>query len=240
VINVTALGMTSVLTATALGLMTLIPTFRGRFAVSAGALDMFHARIARGVRRNPRKEGSMQYLLPVLLGAFIGWVTNNLAIRMLFRPRKTFLGLQGVLVKRKKAFAEQTARLIEQDLLSNKDILKSLDVEGSAEKLIDYFTDIIWDDFRTHNTLDGNLNVELKKVMRRGVGSVIQQLQKKLFNDDLIPPGKISELIETKILSIPDSYIEELIRQTAKNEFKSIEITGAILGAAIGAINILI
>jgi uncharacterized membrane protein YheB (UPF0754 family) len=45
-------------------------------------------------------------LLPIV-GAIIGLVTNWLAVRMLFYPKKKLLGIQGVIPKRKKDIAKR-------------------------------------------------------------------------------------------------------------------------------------
>jgi len=46
--------------------------------------------------------------LPIV-GMFIGFITNWLAIKFLFFPRKKFLGVQGVVPKRKEKIAEKIA-----------------------------------------------------------------------------------------------------------------------------------
>ena len=42
------------------------------------------------------------YILFPVVGFFIGWVTNVLAIQFLFHPRKKIFGIQGIIPKRKK------------------------------------------------------------------------------------------------------------------------------------------
>ncbi|NDC78344.1 MAG: DUF445 family protein, partial [Chitinophagia bacterium] len=53
--------------------------------------------------------------IPVI-SAFIGWVTNWVAIKMLFHPRRPirFLGLtvQGIFPKRQRQFAERLGRMV--------------------------------------------------------------------------------------------------------------------------------
>ena len=50
------------------------------------------------------------YLLP-LIAALIGWLTNLIAVKMLFHPRKSinlgFFSVQGVFPKRQKALAKK-------------------------------------------------------------------------------------------------------------------------------------
>src|SRR5262245_15422194 len=57
-----------------------------------------------------------------LITAFIGWLTNFVAIRMLFRPRveQRFLGFrwQGLIPRRQAEVAKSTAEIIEAELLN--------------------------------------------------------------------------------------------------------------------------
>ena len=72
------------------------------------------------------------WLTPVV-GAFIGWLTNYVAIKMLFRPRQPwrFLGLslQGVMPKRQHDIAVKIGEVVEEDLLNSEDILNAINTE---------------------------------------------------------------------------------------------------------------
>ena len=49
----------------------------------------------------------MKLLLIPLIGFVIGYFTNYIAIKMLFYPRKSVLGFQGILPKRRREIAER-------------------------------------------------------------------------------------------------------------------------------------
>jgi uncharacterized membrane protein YheB (UPF0754 family) len=53
-----------------------------------------------------------QILIFVLVGGLIGYFTNTLAIYMLFHPRKSLLGIQGIIPKRKDKLAEKISENI--------------------------------------------------------------------------------------------------------------------------------
>jgi len=53
----------------------------------------------------------LKSLLTIVIGFIIGYSTNYLAIKMLFYPRKKFLGVQGVLPKRKKELAKSISEV---------------------------------------------------------------------------------------------------------------------------------
>ena len=64
-----------------------------------------------------------------LLGGLIGYVTNWLAVKMIFRPFKprSFLGIrvQGLIGKRQKELAASIGEAVGGHLLSHQDIVKS-------------------------------------------------------------------------------------------------------------------
>lgn len=86
------------------------------------------------------------YIFPVLLGGFIGWFTNYLAIKMLFRPhKKLYFGklplpfTPGLIPKEKERIAESLSYIISKEFFS-KDILKkyltSKEMESKIKDII--------------------------------------------------------------------------------------------------------
>ena len=77
-------------------------------------------------------------ILPVL-GMLIGWGTNWLALKMLFKPRKPFgvgrYKIQGLIPRRRNDLSGTIARTISDELLSSDDLVKAmneLDIKGIA------------------------------------------------------------------------------------------------------------
>lgn len=58
--------------------------------------------------------------LNIVLYSAIGLITNSMAIGMLFRPYKPFIGIQGVVPKNKPRFAKNMAKFIDERLLNEK------------------------------------------------------------------------------------------------------------------------
>ena len=76
----------------------------------------------------------LPWILPPLLGAIIGYVTNRIAIKMLFRPLtpKRFLGVRvpltpGVIPRNRFDLARTIARMVSEQLLSPKALREQLD-----------------------------------------------------------------------------------------------------------------
>jgi uncharacterized membrane protein YheB (UPF0754 family) len=88
------------------------------------------------------------YAGPPLLGAFIGYLTNKVAIRMLFRPLKRwhFLGIPvpmtpGVIPAKRHELAKNIGEMVGTHLLTSKDIGSAL----SEEKFQDHLHSIVDD-----------------------------------------------------------------------------------------------
>ena len=82
--------------------------------------------------------------LPILLGAVIGYVTNAIAIKMLFRPltKKTIFGIKvpftpGIIPKQRYALAESIGKMVSEKLITEsaiKNQLKSDKFQKGLEK----------------------------------------------------------------------------------------------------------
>lgn len=88
------------------------------------------------------------YLIPPILGGIIGYITNDIAIRMLFRPHKTkyVMGVHlpftpGIIPKEKGRMAEAIGSVISDNLMNEEVLLRYLlsdemtrKVRGAAEE----------------------------------------------------------------------------------------------------------
>ena len=93
----------------------------------------------------------MIYLLP-FIGAITGWVTNWVAVKMLFHPKepKNFglFKVQGVFPKRQKLMAEKLGHIVAAELFSIDDVVEKMksadntEVLGFVESKIDNFINV--------------------------------------------------------------------------------------------------
>ena len=87
----------------------------------------------------------LQFLMMVAVGTLIGWFTNYLAIKLLFRPYKEmnffFFKIQGLIPERRGEISENIADVVEKELISVDDIenkLKEVEFDdGMIEKVLD-------------------------------------------------------------------------------------------------------
>ena len=91
----------------------------------------------------------LSYIIAPLLGGVIGYITNDIAIRMLFRPHtaKYIFGIHipftpGIIPKEKGRIAEAVGGVISENLM-NKEVLEkyllSEDMVGKVRSAVDEF-----------------------------------------------------------------------------------------------------
>ena len=193
-----------------------------------------------------------QLLVMILISGAIGWITNWVAIKMLFRPhREINFGLfkiQGLIPKRKAEIGSGIANIIQNELISVKDVISNIDREEFSKRL--------------NKLIDEVLNKNLKKKVKEkfpflqvfftdkvakeignAIKSIIMENQEKIFD---IFSNYAEEnidfeiIISDKISNFSLDKLEEIITFLAKKELKHIEVIGAILGMIIGAVQYLI
>ena len=112
------------------------------------------------------------FIVPPLAGAIIGFVTNIIAIRMLFRPLKEIrvFGIRlpftpGILPRQRKNLAINIGSMVERELLTPeilRDRLSRKDVRDKIKQAISLFTENILE--KTPKGLSsGSLNILLEK-----------------------------------------------------------------------------
>lgn len=83
----------------------------------------------------------LKLLILATIGAIIGWTTNVIAIKLLFRPidpiKVPVLGwtLQGLMPKRKKEIAKNIGETVETELVSIEEIIDKM-IEGTDKTTI--------------------------------------------------------------------------------------------------------
>lgn len=87
-------------------------------------------------------ETFFRYASPPVIGAFIGYITNKVAIKMLFRPLKAWriLGLKvpmtpGVIPSKRYELAENMGEMVGDHLLTSKEIGNALTQKGFQQHL---------------------------------------------------------------------------------------------------------
>lgn len=161
-----------------------------------------------------------ELVTPFVTG-FVGYFTNYLAIKMLFRPhrRKWYsFGWQGVIPRNRSKLAKEVGNLVGNNLLTEKDILNSLTKEDFQIYLQDFIRkelrEILSKDFGELSVIFEKMGIDNKDVALFLYNKII--LNEKLFDSfidtllESISEVRISDLFE----------LEESLKKIAENVFR--------------------
>jgi len=81
-----------------------------------------------------------QLVVPPFTLAFLGWVTNWIAIKMLFYPKKPRFGIQGIFPKHRDEFAIKTGDLMAK-ILDPSEVMNSLSQSEFYEKVYEQLSE---------------------------------------------------------------------------------------------------
>lgn len=194
----------------------------------------------------------MNYWLLIIpfISAFIGWITNWVAIKMLFHPRepKKILGItfQGIFPKRQQQFAEKLGRLVSSEFLSFGDIEQKISDPQNLKKIMPLIENHV-DDFLRNKMKDqmpvlsmfiGDKTINtLKTVFMREIESLFPVVMKQ-FASNLKNELDIEQIVIDKVAGFSSDKLEEILYQIMSKEFRFVEIIGAIIGFLIGVVQI--
>lgn len=188
----------------------------------------------------------IKLVLIVGIGAGIGWITNYVAIKMLFRPYKEInfglFKIQGLLPKRKHEIGESIAEIIQSELVSLKDIVSSMDKDKLEEKMSEAIDKILEEKLQREITknfpmiamfLSSDMLDKIKVIIKN---SILENKDKiiSMFSDYLEKNVDFKGIIVRNVDAFSLEKLEEITYSLAKKEFKHIEVVGAVLGAIIG------
>jgi uncharacterized membrane protein YheB (UPF0754 family) len=200
------------------------------------------------------------FLFAVFVGGFIGYITNLIAVKALFHPRKPVKLLlwdyQGLMPKRHQELADNVGRLVEGELINIEEILKKIkpeDLDPFVKKLSKQIRDNIELDLRSWVAgmaakipfVNISVNTLVTQTMDKGEKE-INIIIKKQVPSLLDTAGKeikenlsIQDIVTEKIAGMDIIKVEELFDRIAKKEMQAIVWLGGILGMAVGAIQFL-
>lgn len=188
-------------------------------------------------------------LIPVI-SAFIGWLTNLVAIKMLFHPKNPVkvLGItfQGIFPKRQQQFAEKLGKLVGQELFSFAEIEAQLTAKENLDKLspiveghLDHFLrNKLASEMPVISAFIGEKTIQkLKAVFLEEMNVLFPELMKK-YAQHLEEDLDLERIVTEKVASFSSEKLEGLLYQIMASEFRFVEIIGAVLGFLIGLLQV--
>ena len=184
-----------------------------------------------------------------LVGALIGWITNWLAVKLIFRPYQPvkILGftLQGVIPKRRGELAESISQVVERELLPLEELLGQLNDYSMRMRITESLISSVYVRVldRIPSLLPNGLRVKVADV-------VCEQLKRELpplISEFLVNQGRqvgeslqLGDMVRSKVNGFPMDKLEEIVLTVASRELKHIEILGGVLGFVIGLVQLVI
>ncbi len=186
------------------------------------------------------------FVLAPIVGALIGWLTNKVAIYLLFRPLQplrlipgTDITFQGLLPKRRDELIQQLASLVQSELLTVETIVENLLPPTVQAKVQQAVIDAVKERVRQRTpafipsrfregllvALEGPLDKEIGRFFDGHRDSIATVATNEL---------DIKRLVRERLEGFSLEELERLIFQLASRELRHIEVLGGVIGFLVG------
>ena len=189
-------------------------------------------------------------LIPVISAA-IGWITNKIAVWLLFNPKNPvkilFWTFQGVFPKRQSAIAQRIGDLVADELLSTHSIKEQIFTDENLSGIVNFVlvkvdnyleTEFKEDHWLLNLFVGDGTKTKMKNELERKLYESLDDISEN-FHDYLEKKVNIRNLVADRINSLDSDEVNNLMNQILKSELGFIELTGAVLGFLIGLIQVL-
>ncbi|KPI56965.1 membrane protein [Clostridioides difficile] len=189
-------------------------------------------------------DNLIRILILAVIGGFIGYVTNVVAIRLIFRPIEPIkipilnIEIVGLIPKRRAEIAANVGEIIQEEFLSMDEILANIITDEDKEEVVRYIKArikiIIHEKVSfIPSGIKSMIQDYLGEIIESEVKQSIDELSKNIINkaNERID---IQKMVEDKINELDLYELEEIIIRIAKKELKHIEFLGLVLGFLIG------
>lgn len=182
------------------------------------------------------------------IGGLIGFTTNWLAVKMIFRPVKPrrilFFKLQGLIARRQQDLAKAIGNVVGNHLVEHKDVVKSLnklDFGGILGKVLDKGLGPKIQELRSLPLIGGFLTEERIADIRQSISDSIMNHKDAVLDEvekGLSQGLDVPKLVEQKVASFEILKLEALILEVANRELRGIVLLGGVLGVLIGLMQV--
>lgn len=180
-----------------------------------------------------------------LVGALIGWLTNVIAIKLLFRPinpigiKGTPFMIQGLIPKRKGEIAKSIGDVISEELVSMEVIVDQIIEDMDKKQIVEIIKEkiVIVANEKMPSLIPsmfkGMIIQNIESMIDENGEQIVTELGEKLSHK-AIEAIDISKMVEDQINAFDFVKIEQMTLKIASTELKHIEVLGGVLGFIIG------
>jgi uncharacterized membrane protein YheB (UPF0754 family) len=188
-------------------------------------------------------------LLTPFLTAAIGWLTNWVAIQMLFHPRQPrrllWIQWQGLIPRRQQQLAAEAAAIIEREILQQHMILHEIKKVELGPYLQEAAHKLVWDrigpQLQSIPLLGSFINdsalARFEVIAKEAIQAEAAPLIEKVATE-FEASVDLKQMIEDNIAAFDLARLETIVNQVAQREFRTIERLGAVLGFLIGIVQV--
>lgn len=184
-------------------------------------------------------------LFPIL-GAAIGYGTNYLAVRMLFRPRKPIalpgLTLQGLIPRRRGEIAERVGKIVAEQLVDKEKIRAAIDnpamlgtIRSEIEARVAEFLEVQF--AKLPIMIRAVVPDELSEDIRKAVVNEILRTLPKIIErvaDQVEDQVDVQTMVRERIEDLDLETLENMVLAIARQELRAIEVLGGVIGFVVG------
>ena len=182
------------------------------------------------------------------IGGLIGFTTNWLAVKMIFRPVKPrrflFFKIHGLIARRQQDLAAAIGNVVGNHLVEHKDVIKSLnklDFGGILGKVLDKGLGPKIEELRSLPLIGGFLTEDRIADIRLSITQSIMEHKDAVLDEvekGLSQGLNVPKLVEAKVASFEILKLESLILEVANRELRAIVMLGGVLGVMIGLMQV--
>ena len=189
------------------------------------------------------------YFLPVI-AALIGWMTNFLAVKMLFHPKEPqkILGFSfhGVFPKRQSALAEKLGNLVSEELFSASDVSAKIKDFATSEEAMEEVGKRIEATIRNKLVqtfpmlamfLSDEMVEKVTRLFKNEIKDFLSETSQGL-GEKLEQNLNVQVMVQERVNAFSSEKLETLLNELMKKEFRFIELVGAVLGFLIGCVQL--
>ena len=188
----------------------------------------------------------IRILILAIIGGLIGYLTNVVAIKLIFRPINPIkipilnIEIMGMIPKRKSEIAATIGQIISEQFLSIDEIIDGIITDEDKDNITNYIKlkiKLILDEKMT--LIPGTIKLLVQNYISDIIEDEIKSSIDELSEEIIIKANNrinIEEIVKNKINELDLYELEEIILTIVKNELRHIEILGLILGFLIGII----
>jgi uncharacterized membrane protein YheB (UPF0754 family) len=185
-----------------------------------------------------------------LLGGAIGWVTNYLAIKYLFRPRNPWrigsFQIQGVIPRRRKELAAAVGEVVATELLPQEQIAAAISAPDIRRNVAEMAGETVARRVSSYpvlrpfpRALRTAIAQQVAKTVNREVKSILAAEGPDMVNN-VLASVDLAQLVADELNAMDWDYLEAIVYTVAGKELKLIEVMGGVLGALVGLVQALV